>query len=415
MGDRGRSMRAPRRAIFVLVALVAAWHLGASLPLNGVEDGHIALLEKEAKPLPADAAVAKTKQKVANALAKVHKKGIKASVDGVDTAAPTATTPITTSAGPGPKVASNIVAPKATQGSAPSNPSDDTKVAVPGLPATSSITKRTQPLAVPGGKKYLNRDIPVGKSGRTKQQAEAAILSGDHAMHKIETKLVKDRAARYSEARGAVELKQATEAAADAAANLATAIRKSAARKAAEADARVTMLKAKIEKAKGKRRASLQIKLAKATEKSAGLMKKAAIAGKAVNQAIAKAASVQGIATAQAVADQDETTRYEHAIVAAAQAKMNLAAFDKTTAVKNRQEEADKKQKEFWKKQQVRLHKGIKVAKQKFDAASRKAEETEHKAATAAALAFAKKSTFSRDCGGYLNFNQSCEHCGTGS
>merc|ERR1711959_608413 len=367
----------------VLVALVAAWHLGAALPLNEVED--VALLEKAATPaqVAAKKRVNKTKQKVAKALAKVHAKGINAkgsvapktsTAANIVPAAATANTMAATSAGSPP---ANIVP-------------GSTSVAVPPLPSTDKITTKQAPLPDPKGKKAINRNISVGKKGYINQQAEQNLLSANHEMHKIKSKLVKEREARYDEARGAVELRQASAAAAQAAANLATAIRKSAADKAAKADARVNMLKAKISKATGKAQAGLQIKLAKATAKQNALMKKAALAGKAVNQAIAKAASVEGRAEAQAVADQDETTRLEHAMVSAANAKMKLAAFDKETAVDNAVRANDKKVKKYWNKQQNQIHKKIKVAQKNFNVANKKANVAEHKAAVAAALAFAK-------------------------
>jgi len=369
----------------VLVALVAAWHLGASLPLNEVEDlallAEDAQIEKAATPAQkaAKKQVNKTKQKVAKALAKVHAKGIKAKGSTtVPVASTTAAASTSTGLGLTGTPPANIVP-------------GSTAVAVPSLPSTDKIATKKAPLKTPKGKKNVNRDIPVGKKGYIHQQAETPIKTANHAIHKINSNLVKEREARYDEARGAVELQQASQAAARAAANLASAIRKTAADKAAKADARVSMLKTQIAKAKGKAQAGLQIKLAKATAKQNALMKKAALAGKAVNQAIAKAASVEGRATAQAVADQDETTRLEHAIVAAASAKLKLAAFDKETAVANKLSANDKKVKKYWNKQQDQIHKKIEVAKNNYKIASTKAAAAEHKSAVAAALAFAKK------------------------
>jgi hypothetical protein len=378
-------MRGHRLTLGVLVALVAAWHLGASLPLNEVEDlallAEDAQIEKAATPAQkaAKKQVNKTKQKVAKALAKVHAKGIKAKGSTtVPVASTTAAASTSTGLGLTGTPPANIVP-------------GSTAVAVPSLPSTDKIATKKAPLKTPKGKKNVNRDIPVGKKGYIHQQAETPIKTANHAIHKISSNLVKEREARYDEARGAVELQQASQAAARAAANLASAIRKTAADKAAKADARVTMLKARIAKAKGKEQAGLQIKLAKATGKQNALMKKAALAGKAVNQAIAKAASVEGRATAQAVADQDGTTRLEHAIVAAASAKMKLAAFDKETDVANKVAANDKRVKKYWNKQQTQIHKKIKVAKDNYEVASAKASAAEHKSAVAAALAFAKK------------------------
>merc|ERR1711907_127892 len=372
-------------SLVALVAIVAAWHLVAeALPVQDVDE--IALLEKSTSAQKAASKQAdKSKAQGAAALAKVHKTGTKADVKGVSSPAVTAATlssrPTSTASAPASTPLPN----------AASANSDSTTVRAPSLPPTSAITQATKPLVAPSEKKHLNRDIPVGKKGHTDQQAEKAILSGNHQIHQIDKKLVKERAARYSEARGAVELQQASAAAAKATADMAAEIRKEAARKAAKAIQRVTLLSAKISKAKGKKKARLQIELAKAKSKKNSLMQKAVLAGKAVNRAINKAAEVEGRAEAQAVSDQDETTRLEHAVVAAASAKMKLAAFDKETAVANNQQSRDKKEKKHWKEKQAQAHAKIAVAKAKFDAASAAARKSANAAAFAAAKAFAKK------------------------
>jgi len=124
---------------------------------------------------------------------------------------------------------------------------DSLNVQAPNLARTSSIAKRKAPLNKPSSEEFVNRALTVGSKGFSHQQAERAIRTADHDLYRINKTLRKKRAAKYSAARGAVELKEASAAAAEAAANMAAAVKNSAARKVARVVKKITKLQARMD------------------------------------------------------------------------------------------------------------------------------------------------------------------------
>merc|ERR1712134_223876 len=338
------------RGVLFLSCLVVVWHATVeALPVY--EDADVVLLDTEKVKAKTSPAAKRAKAEAKNQKAKVVR--MRAALNGhssVDTADKTSLPTSTPST------------------------EDSLNVQAPNLARTSSIAKRKAPLNKPSSEEFVNRALTVGSKGFSHQQAERAIRTADHDLYRINKTLRKKRAAKYSAARGAVELKEASAAAAEAAANMAAAVKNSAARKVARVVKKITKLQARMDGVArnngkgckpGETPATMKVAMAKLVAKKSGLMAQATLAAKAAQAAISKAASVKGAAQANAINKQDGTTRLESAIVAKAKANA-----EKTAA---------------------RINK----AKEQYHAAGRAAAEKRHAQAKARADAYVKK-TFSK-------------------
>merc|ERR1711907_204411 len=315
------------RGVLFLSCLVVVWHATVeALPVY--EDADVVLLDTEKVKAKTSPAAKRAKAEAKNQKAKVVR--MRAALNGhssVDTADKTSLPTSTPST------------------------EDSLNVQAPNLARTSSIAKRKAPLNKPSSEEFVNRALTVGSKGFSHQQAERAIRTADHDLYRINKNLRKKRAAKYSAARGAVELKEASAAAAEAAANMAAAVKNSAARKVARVVKKITKLQARMDGVArnngkgckpGETPATMKVAMAKLVAKKSGLMAQATLAAKAAQAAISKAASVKGAAQANAINKQDGTTRLESAIVANAKAKIALARFDRQNKIKDQQEHNDK-------------------------------------------------------------------------
>merc|ERR1712196_190458 len=339
------------RGVLFLSCLVVVWHATVeALPVY--EDADVVLLDTEKVKAKTSPAAKRAKAEAKNQKAKVVR--MRAALNGHSSVATADKTSLPTST--------------------PST-EDSLNVQAPNLARTSSIAKRKAPLNKPSSEEFVNRALTVGSKGFSHQQAERAIRTADHDLYRINKTWGKKRAAKYSAARGAVELKEASAAAAEAAANMAAAVKNSAARKVARVVKKITKLQARMDGVArnngegckpGETPATMKVAMAKLVAKKSGLMAQATLAAKAAQAAISKAASVKGAAQANAINKQDGTTRLESAIVANAKAKIALARFDRQNKVK-----------------------------EQYHAAGRAAAERRHAQAKARADAYVKK-TFSK-------------------
>jgi colicin import membrane protein len=252
----------------------------------------------------------------------------------------------------------------------------------------NSIAKRTQPSPKPTTKKYIYRPKKMGDKGFTHQQAEKAILTADHELHRINRKLRKKRQRAYSEAEGQRELHEATLAAAKATANMATAVRHNALRKVAETQQKIDKLeKENLKKPNSK----TQLELARQTAKKAKRVKQARLANRAVTAALNKAGSVLGAAHANAIAKQDENTRLENAIVKSEKAKIALAYFDKHNQARDQEVSRDKETKKYYSKAKRETDKKIQTAEKEYQAKTKQDERAHEAKARAEAQAYDKQ------------------------
>jgi len=368
------------RGVLFLSCLVVVWHATVeALPVY--EDADVVLLDTEKVKAKTSPAAKRAKAEAKNQKAKVVR--MRAALNGhssVDTADKTSLPTSTPST------------------------EDSLNVQAPNLARTSSIAKRKAPLNKPSSEEFVNRALTVGSKGFSHQQAERAIRTADHDLYRINKNLRKKRAAKYSEARGAVELKEASAAAAEAAANMAAAVKNSAARKVARVVKKITKLQARMDGVArnngkgckpGETPATMKVAMAKLVAKKSGLMAQATLAAKAAQAAISKAASVKGAAQANAINKQDGTTRLESAIVANAKAKIALARFDRQNKIKDQQEHNDKQRATQAKANAEKTAARINKAKEQYHAAGRAAAERRHAQAKARADAYVKK-TFSK-------------------
>merc|ERR1712139_310164 len=366
------------KGLIVLACLFVVWHASVeALPFH--EDADVVLLDKvRAKTSPA-AKRAKVDAKQQEGKVKAMRAALNGHSADVST----------TSSAPLPS------------GATPSE--ENGVVQAPSLARISSIAKRKSPETKPSSEKFINRALTVGSKGFSHQQAERAIHTADHELYKIKKNLRNKRQAKYDAARGAVELKEASAAAAEAAANMAAAVRSSAARNVARVVKRISKLQARMDGVArnngkgckpGETPATMKVAMAKLVAKKSGLLAQATLASKAAQAAISKAASVKGAAQANAINKQDGTTRLEHAIVANAKAKIALARFDRKNQIKDQQKHNDKQRATQAKANAEKTAARINKAKERYHAAGQAAAERRHAQAKARADAYVKK-TFS--------------------
>jgi len=363
------------KGLIVLACLFVVWHASVeALPFH--EDADVVLLDKvRAKTSPA-AKRAKVDAKQQEGKVKAMRAALNGHSADVST----------TSSAPLPS------------GATPSE--ENGVVQAPSLARTSSIAKRKSPETKPSSEEFINRALTVGSKGFSHQQAERAIHTADHELYKIKKNLRNKRQAKYDAARGAVELKEASAAAAEAAANMAAAVRSSAARNVARVVKRISKLQARMDGVArnngkgckpGETPATMKVKMAKLIARKSTLMAQATLAAKAAKRAISKAASVKGKAQANAINTQDSTTRLERAIVENARAKIQLARFDRKNQIKDQHVAFDKQQAKQAKAVDEATATRIKKAKEQYHASGRAAADARHAQAKARSDAFVKK------------------------
>merc|ERR1711970_138646 len=328
------------KGLIVLACLFVVWHASVeALPFH--EDADVVLLDKvRAKTSPA-AKRAKVDAKQQEGKVKAMRAALNGHSADVST----------TSSAPLPS------------GATPSE--ENGVVQAPSLARTSSIAKRKSPLTKPSSEKFINRALTVGSKGFSHQQAERAIHTADHELYKIKKNLRNKRQAKYDAARGAVELKEASAAAAEAAANMAAAVRSSAARNVARVVKRISKLQARMD----------------------GVARNN---GKGCKPGETPA-TVKGKAQANAINTQDSTTRLERAIVENARAKIQLARFDRKNQIKDQHVAFDKQQAKQAKAVDEATATRIKKAKEQYHASGRAAADARHAQAKARSDAFVKK------------------------
>lgn len=384
-------------ALQFLLVIAAAWSIddGAALPIEISPSSLIELGEMELAPSSAEAAA---KAKVAAAQKVAQESGSKVSNPTVTPASST-----TSSGGGTSSTASTSSTKTTTVSSSPAPPPStdgNTQVPVPSPPSVSSIAKSKTIKEVSTGK-FFNRNKKPGDEGWINQQAEVKQPTGQTAIDKIDSKLVQQRAAKYSEAKGATDVYKAATDAAHAAEDMASQVRKEDAKKVSKAAELVDRLQAKLDRLSGKtgrrgskiekRMAKLQLRIAKAKGRLDKREAKAASMGQAVNQLIAKAATIQGRAKERAVDDADGSTKLLQAQLAAAKAQLALKAFEKETKVTNAQKEDDKKMQQHVEKVNEDASKKVADAKEKYAADNSRASDTAHTEAKNQAADTAKK------------------------
>jgi len=393
------SMRSFTAAAATLVLLVAGWNANVeALPVHSGSDhavlgdastevqapvdvnaGRAEVLPKpEVRDAPKTPDTERSKAKVENSMNKV--KQALAAVNGggsVSLPAPRATRPASV-----PRATTPI---PSADGFVEEQP--DPKHAQPMQISTphidvSGMIDREPLLTKPPPPEFINRDKRPGDDGYLAQNAEQAIHTAEHTLHKIDVKLQSDRDLKYEAARGAHNELLAAQQGSAATADMANAVRTQQEEDLAIVEKKMRQIKNEMVEHAGvnnKEHAKLQLQLERQKRKHAEILATAKTMGEAVDSAITKAGEIEGRARANFHANIDPNLELEHAIVAAAKAKMALEEHDKTVRQENRQEASDEKKKVFFNKVEQKGQEAIAKIKEDYQKEKDEAEEADYK------------------------------------
>jgi len=229
---------------------------------------------------------------------------------------------------------------------------------------------------------FINRDKRPGDDGYIAQNAEQAIHTADHTLHKIDVQLQKDRDLKYEVARGAHNELLAAQQGSAATADMANAVRLQQEEDLALVEKKIRQIKNEMLDHAGsnnKEHAKLQLQLERQKRRHAELLASAKTMGEAVESAITKAGEIEGRARANFHANIDPNLELEHAIVDAAKAKMALEEHDKRVRQENQQAASDKKKEEFFDKVEEKGQEAIAKIKEDYEKQKDAAEEADYK------------------------------------
>lgn len=233
-------------------------------------------------------------------------------------------------------------------------------------------------------KKYINHP-PPGTKGFRKGRASTAIRQANWEIKHIEHKVADAYDFKSLKADGARKLKEASRAAAQAEANMATEVRGQAERRATKIVLKVNGLRAKLRKAHGKRKAKLQMALAKADADKKTVFAAAMRAGMAATTAISKAAKVMGTAVGLDKLKQDGPNALLAAVAAHNRAKADLSLFEQNQKIKHGYESSDAKRKAYFNKLQEENRKRMAAAMAAYDRNNNRDRVATYAAASTAA------------------------------
>jgi hypothetical protein len=394
-----------RALALTLVVLCVAWH--GSVEGLPVETEGVVLLDdnvsKDAVQKHADEQkeVAKAKAEQTGDKAAQARAEVKALENGGATAAP---------------MAAKASSPSIAQ---PTNMAHTT----PGVAkvAIGKIAKTEKAKEHPEGEKY-NGKIKVGQTGWLEEQIKQVTGQGtmklDHQKFKIHNRLVRDEDAKWDEAQRKAKLAAATEAASQAAANMANAVEGQEANSVDKCKkvedktaAAIARLRAKngipcpneesaqrrlleeedcpSKKAlKQKRLAKLMLRWARQKRKCRAMLARAKGMGKAVNKMIMKAAKAQGHADASAKLAEEGTTELQRAIFAHAKAALALKMYRKQIGWKEQEAADDKAREQTAEAAQAKIEQEKEAAIEKHNAVQKIIKEKARQEATKQEMAF---------------------------
>merc|ERR1711998_529167 len=376
----------------LLVLLLAAWHVDVeALPLHaGAEGGHhlgeavaqdpvdAPIIRPEVQPVEVEDApqtpeMVGQKVRVENSMEKV--KEALAAVNGGE---PSTTSTTSTTDIPDESTTSFPSASGFVDSQESTNPA---QVSVPRIQDPNELVDHEPLLVKPPPPEFINRDLRPGHKRYIIQNSEDAILTADHAIHKIDMTLQQKRDHLYYVARGAKNELVAAQEGSHATAEMANAVRLQQETDMATVEKQIQNIKGHMIDARGvdnKEHAKLQLQLERAKRKHAELLAQAKTMGEAVDQAITKAGEIEGRARANYHANMDPNMELEHAIIEAAKAKMALAQHDKEVAVENTQEKTDEKKEEFFDKVEEKGREAMDTIKEQYEDQAKKAEEEDY-------------------------------------
>lgn len=128
-----------------------------------------------------------------------------------------------------------------------------------------------------------------------------------------------------------------------------------------------------------KQHAKLQLELERLKRKHAELLATTETMGAAVDSAITKAGEIEGRARAAYNSNMDPNMELEHAVVAAARAKMALEEHDKTVALENGIAREDEKKKVFFNKVEEKGLQAVKNIEENYQGQQAQMEEEDYK------------------------------------
>jgi len=234
----------------------------------------------------------------------------------------------------------------------------------------------------PPPEEFINRDKKPGDAGYIKQNAERAIYTAEHELHHIDVRLQRDRDAAYDHARGSHNVLVAAQAGSVATAEMANAVREEQENGLATLEQKIQNVKVSMIDHAGvnnKQHAKLQLELERLKRKHAELLATTETMGAAVDSAITKAGEIEGRARAAYNSNMDPNMELEHAVVAAARAKMALEEHDKTVALENGIAREDEKKKVFFNKVEEKGLQAVKNIEENYQGQQAQMEEEDYK------------------------------------